>query len=81
VLGGGRTRPQDSVDHAVGLTELAPLGTPVGPDRPLCVVHARTDAAAGAAAEMVRAAYTVGRRAPAVIAPVRERVVAPARRR
>jgi len=81
VLGGGRTRPQDSVDHAVGLTELASLGTPVGPERPLCVVHARTDAAAGAAAEMVRAAYTVGRRAPAVVAPVRERVVAPARRR
>jgi thymidine phosphorylase len=81
VLGGGRTRPQDEVDHAVGLTELASLGTAVGADRPLCIVQARSDAAAEAAGDMVRAAYTVGRRAPTIAAPVRERVLAPRRRR
>ena len=81
VLGGGRTRPQDDVDHAVGLTELVQLGDTVGPDRPLCVVHARTDASALAAADMVRHAYSIGRSAPAASPPVLLRIVAPARAR
>ena len=63
----------------IGLTELAPIGTAVGPDRPLCVVHARTDASAQAAAERIRAAYTIGRTAPVVGPAVRERIVAPKR--
>lgn len=62
-LGGGRTRPQDAVDHAVGLTELAEVGDTVGPDRPVAVVHARSDAAAAAAVADLRAAYRVGRKA------------------
>jgi thymidine phosphorylase len=50
-LGGGRTRPPDPVDHAVGLTDLAAIGDEVGPERPLARVHARsTDAAERAAA-------------------------------
>ncbi|MFN6119986.1 MAG: thymidine phosphorylase [Actinomycetes bacterium] len=76
VLGGGRTRPQDDVDHAVGLTDLAALGAPVGPDRPLCVVHARSEDAAAAAAARIAAAYTVGDDAPAPTEPVRERITA-----
>ncbi len=58
-LGGGRTRPQDPIDPAVGLTHLAALGDTVGPDRPLAVVHARSETAADAAAAQVRAAYRV----------------------
>jgi thymidine phosphorylase len=59
-LGGGRTRPQDPVDHAVGLTELAGVGERVDGERPLGIVHARNEEAAEAAARAVRAAYTVG---------------------
>jgi len=59
-LGGGRTRPQDPVDHAVGLTELAAIGDTVDAGRPLAVVHARSEEAAEAAARAVRAAYTMG---------------------
>jgi len=77
VLGGGRTRPQDTVDHAVGLTGLVGLGDTVGTDGALCTVHARTEATARAAADMVRAAYTIGRAAPVVASPVRERIAAP----
>jgi thymidine phosphorylase len=58
-LGGGRTRPQDPIDPVVGLTVLAELGERVGPDRPLCTVHARDAWAAEAAAAAVRAAYSV----------------------
>jgi thymidine phosphorylase len=59
-LGGGRTRPQDPVDHAVGLTELAGLGEQVDGDRPLGVIHARTETAAAAAALVIRRAYVTG---------------------
>jgi thymidine phosphorylase len=55
-LGGGRTRPQDKIDHAVGFSELAGIGAEVGPDRPLAIVHARTDDAADRAAQALRAA-------------------------
>jgi thymidine phosphorylase len=58
-LGGGRTRPQDAIDPAVGLTQLAELGGEVGPDRPLAVVHARRDDDARRAAAEICAAYTV----------------------
>ena len=76
-LGGGRTRPQDPVDHAVGLTSLAGVGDQVGPDRPLATVHARTTAAAEQAATEIRAAYRVGGRAGTAFAAVIERVTAP----
>jgi thymidine phosphorylase len=56
-LGGGRTRPQDPVDHAVGLTWLAGLGDHVGADRPLAIVHARNQAQVEQATALLRAAY------------------------
>jgi len=59
-LGGGRTRPQDPIDHAVGLTRLAGLGAPVGPGQPLALVHARSAEAAQEAAARVLAAYEIG---------------------
>jgi thymidine phosphorylase len=59
-LGGGRTRPQDPIDHAVGLTDLAGIGETVDANRPLAMVHARSEEAAEAAARAVRAAYTIG---------------------
>ncbi len=65
-LGGGRTRPQDPVDHAVGLTDLAEIGSHVdaGPGgRPLAVVHGRTAAQVDAASAALRVAYRVGGRA------------------
>jgi thymidine phosphorylase len=59
-LGGGRTRPQDMIDHAVGLTALAGLGAPAGPDAPLAIVHARNTTSWAAAAARVRASYHIG---------------------
>jgi thymidine phosphorylase len=73
-LGGGRTRPQDPVDHAVGITGLAALGDRVDASRPLAVVHARTADAAARAAATLGAAYTVGRRARAAVPVVRDRI-------
>jgi thymidine phosphorylase len=64
-LGGNRRREDDVIDPAVGLTEIAPVGAQVGPDRALAVVHAATEAAAEEAAAGLRAAVTVGGEAPA----------------
>ncbi len=59
-LGGGRTRPQDAVNHAVGLTDLAGIGDDVDHERPLGIVHAQTEEDAEAAARALRRAYKLG---------------------
>ncbi|WP_366655552.1 thymidine phosphorylase [Fodinicurvata sp. EGI_FJ10296] len=60
-LGGGRRRPEDTVDHRVGLSEIAGIGESVAPDgAPLAVVHAADETAAAEAARAVAAAFTVG---------------------
>jgi len=73
-MGGGRTRADQAIDHTVGLTRMAPVGAKVGPDRPLCLVHARTAAQAEAAAAEVRAAITVADEPPERAPVVLERV-------
>jgi thymidine phosphorylase len=59
-LGGGRRRAADPIDHAVGLDAVAGIGEPVDADRPIAVVHARSDADAERAAEVVRRAVAIG---------------------
>jgi thymidine phosphorylase len=63
-LGGNRRREDDTIDPAVGLSEIAPVGEGVGPDRPLAVVHARDESGWDAAAAALRAAVRVGDEAP-----------------
>ncbi|MGG7565058.1 thymidine phosphorylase [Rhodovulum sp. DZ06] len=59
-LGGGRTRPEDGIDLAVGLTETAGIGAALSPGDPLAVIHARDEAAWEKAAARIRAAYSLG---------------------
>ncbi|MEO7497308.1 MAG: thymidine phosphorylase, partial [Massilia sp.] len=59
-LGGGRRRPQDPIDFAVGLTGLAELGDDIVAGQPLAMVHARTEAQALQAVREVQAAYILG---------------------
>jgi thymidine phosphorylase len=63
-LGGGRRQPTDKIDHSVGFTRLAGIGERVGPDRPLGLVHARSEDDAAKAAGALRAAYEIGASAP-----------------
>jgi len=73
-LGGGRTRPQDPIDHAVGLTQLAGIGEMVDANRPLAIVHARSEEAAREAERMVREAYKLGDARPEPGALILERI-------
>jgi thymidine phosphorylase len=68
-LGGGRSRPDDAVDPAVGLSQVARIGERVGPDRPLAIIHARSPVAAESAHAALLAAFRIGS-APPAPAPV-----------
>ena len=59
-LGGGRTRPDQAIDHAVGLSDVLEVGEATGPDRPLLMVHARDEAAAAAAMIRLVPAFEIG---------------------
>src|SRR5215211_9427796 len=61
--GGGRTRPEDAIDHAVGLTEMAAVGERVDGERPLAIAHARLQGDLDIAAAMLRRAYRLGEEA------------------
>ncbi|MBZ9881309.1 thymidine phosphorylase [Mesorhizobium sp. CA10] len=74
-LGGGRTRPDDKIDHAVGLTRLLPVGAELRPGEALALVHARTNAEAEAATAAVRAAYTIGGSKPPAEKTVLRRIL------
>ncbi|MDQ3510122.1 MAG: thymidine phosphorylase [Pseudomonadota bacterium] len=64
-LGGGRSRPDDSIDHRVGLSDIAPVGADLDPHRPLLTIHARDVAQWQQAATAVLAACRTGDSAPA----------------
>jgi thymidine phosphorylase len=73
-LGGGRTHPDDRIDHAVGLTGLQPVGAEIREGEPLAIVHARSADAADRAAAAVRAAYRIVESRPAAQKSVIRRV-------
>ncbi len=58
-LGGGRKRPGDPVDPAVGLSDLIGLGDAINPDRPLAMVHARSEDDWARAALTLKQAYQI----------------------
>ncbi|MFM0285802.1 thymidine phosphorylase [Paraburkholderia megapolitana] len=58
-LGGGRRRPEDTIDYQVGLTDIVELGERVSAGQPLALVHARDTAAAQRAASEILAACTI----------------------
>lgn len=74
-LGGGRRRLDDELDLSVGFDEVAPVGTEVGPERPLAIVHAPHADAAEAAMEAYLHACTVTTVSPPAKAAVIERLV------
>lgn len=73
-LGGGRRKPQDRIDHRVGISEFRCIGAEVGPDAPICVIHAADEVGWKAAATAIRAAVQVGARTSGDRPPVLERI-------
>ncbi|MCB1833491.1 MAG: thymidine phosphorylase, partial [Geminicoccaceae bacterium] len=75
-LGGGRSRPDQAIDHAVGLSAVAGRGRQVARGDPLAFVHARDEAAADAAVETVRRAFVLSEAGPPALPVVIETVSA-----
>ena len=73
-LGGGRTRPEDSIDHSVGITRLVPVGAEVRAGEPLALVHARDAATAEQAVAAVAGCYAIGESRPPVQKAIIRRV-------
>jgi thymidine phosphorylase len=63
-LGGGRTRPDQAIDPAVGLDRLAARGARIRAGDLLARVHAANPDAAEAAAQAVQDAYSIGNAPP-----------------
>lgn len=59
-LGGGRQVETDRIDPSVGLTDVVGLGQQVAQGDPLCTLHAASEEAAEQAAQVIRAAFTIG---------------------
>jgi thymidine phosphorylase len=73
-LGGGRLRAQDKIDHRVGFSDFRGLGEEVGPQQPICTVHAGDAAAWSRAAKAIRAAVRVTGGTVTVPSPIHERI-------
>ncbi len=58
-LGGGRQRPDDKIDHSVGLSEVCGLGESAGDQQPFAYVHAASEDDAEQAIETIRRAVTI----------------------
>ena len=77
-LGGGRERAEDDVDPAVGLSDVRGPGDAVSAERPIAVVHARSEADAESAAATLRRAVKIGDEPPAAAgSPVLRRIDVP----
>ncbi|MGI3168614.1 thymidine phosphorylase [Pseudooceanicola sp. C21-150M6] len=71
-LGGGRKVETDHIDHAVGLSDMLPLGTPVKKGQALGRVHASRMDQASQTVKAVQAAITITEAEPDVPELIRE---------
>ncbi len=63
-LGGGRLRPNDEIDHSVGLEDIVALGTYVDSKTPLAIVHAKDRASFDEAKRRLLSAIHIGDNVP-----------------
>ena len=75
-LGGGRNQVEESIDPAVGLSEVKGIGAPVSSGDPLAIVHVRGQADAERAMVALAEAFNIGDAADAVPPVVIERIEA-----
>jgi pyrimidine-nucleoside phosphorylase len=59
-LGAGRSRAEDTVDPAVGVSSLVKVGEPVAIGQALCEVHANDDESLAAAQDLLTQAIVIG---------------------
>jgi thymidine phosphorylase len=73
-LGGGRVRAADSIDHSVGLGEIAGLGAKLGPRNPIAIIYARNEEEADKAEMRILSAITISDEPPKQEPIIRTRI-------
>ncbi|MGF6176098.1 thymidine phosphorylase [Ensifer sp. 4252] len=74
-LGGGRTHPNNRIDHRVGFAELKPLGTRVVKGEPIAFVHAADGNTGERTRQELMALYTIADAQPEARSPILSRVI------
>ncbi|MGB2656283.1 MAG: thymidine phosphorylase, partial [Candidatus Acidiferrum sp.] len=75
MLGGGREKKEDSIDHAVGLEFHKRIGDPVKKDEPLATIHYNSGAMLAEAQSLIAASYFIGDAAPSESRPLIRRIL------
>ena len=76
-MGGGRSKPSDSVNHSVGITNVTQIGEEVGPGaRPLATIHARDEAGFRHMSDVLASAMTAAGKIGGSAELVRTRIAA-----
>ena len=73
-LGGGRRRIEDSIDHSVGLTDIAGIGARIDAHTPIARVHARDETGAELAIRSLQQAFDLAGEKPAPKPVIRKEV-------
>jgi pyrimidine-nucleoside phosphorylase/thymidine phosphorylase len=77
MLGGGREKKEDCIDHAVGLEFHKRIGDRVERSEPLTTIHYNNDAKLTEAKSLVAASYQIGDSAPTQKRPLVRRILGP----
>jgi pyrimidine-nucleoside phosphorylase len=75
MLGGGREKKEDSIDHAVGLEFHARIGDRVENGQPLATIHYNSSAKLAEAKELIASSFQIGESAPLEKRPLIRRVL------
>jgi len=65
ILGGGRSKKEDSIDPSVGIVVHRKLGDAVTRSEPLCTIHYNSETQAGEAASLLQKSFKIAENAPA----------------
>ncbi|HEY3861071.1 MAG TPA: thymidine phosphorylase [Verrucomicrobiae bacterium] len=77
VLGGGRSKQDDVIDHAVGLELRKKLGSAVQAGEPIAIVHYNDPARLPEAMKLLGEAYQIGPRPPAAERVLVKKIISP----
>jgi len=75
ILGGGREKKEDSIDHSVGIVLRKKVGDPVSAGEALCSIYCHSDGQAERAKKILQESYRVEETPPAERRPLIHRVI------
>src|SRR5256884_2830400 len=75
MLGGGREKKEDKIDHGVGLEFHKRIGDRVEIGEPLATIHYNSDAKLAEAKALIACSYFIGERAPQEKPPLVRRII------